>query len=160
MLIDFTLLVYNCVIKVRRTNSVIIMTHQPDWLLDWYENGDSRKDASDYQSNGNNVSDLICNILKERCRLRIAGDIHHYMRHSIIKSDELDNSQPKRKNGPIYPQHLLVNGCGGAFAHPTHVFSNFNESRGVSYKCKHAYPPYKISRRVIVKFYFLFFHFL
>ena len=125
---------------------MIIMTHQPDWLLDWYENGDSQKDASDYQSNGNNVSDLICNILKERCRLRIAGDIHHYMRHSIIRSNELDNSQPKRKNEPIYPQHLLVNGCGGAFAHPTHAFSDFNESHGVSYKCKHAYPPYKISR--------------
>ena len=96
MLIDFTLLVYNCVIKVRRTNSVIIMTHQPDWLLDWYENGDSRKDASDYQSNGNNVSDLICNILKEMCKLRIAGDIHHYMHHSVVRSDELDNSQPKK----------------------------------------------------------------
>ncbi|KAL0017342.1 hypothetical protein SO802_004411 [Lithocarpus litseifolius] len=136
---------------VRRTDSVIIMTHQPDWLLDWYENGDSQKDASDYQSNGNNVSDLIYNILKERCRLRIPGDIHHYMRHSIVRSDELDNSQPKRKNEPIYPQHLLVNGCGGAFAHPTHVFSDFNESHGVSYKCKHAYPPYKISRRLALR---------
>ncbi|KAL4649731.1 hypothetical protein ACB092_01G035800 [Castanea dentata] len=133
---------------VRRTNSVIIMTHQPDWLLDWYENGDSRKDTSDYQSNGNNVSDLICNILKERCKLRIAGDIHHYMHHSVVRSDKLDNSQPKRKNEPIYPQHLLVNGCGGAFAHPTHVFSNFKESHGVSYKCKHPYPPYEISRRL------------
>ena len=127
---------------------MIIMTHQPDWLLNWYENDDSRKDASDNQSKGNNVSDLIYNILKERCRLRIAGDIHHYMRHSTVSSNESNSSQPNKKNELVYPQHLLVNGCGGAFTHPTHVFRNFNESHGVSYKCKNAYPPYKMSRRV------------
>ena len=127
---------------------MIIMTHQPDWLLNWYENDDSRKDASDNQSKGNNVSDLIYNILKERCRLRIAGDIHHYMRHSTVSSIESNSSQPNKKNELVYPQHLLVNGCGGAFTHPTHVFRDFNESHGVSYKCKNAYPPYKMSRRV------------
>ncbi len=128
------------------------MTHQPDWLLDWYENGDSRTNVSDYQSKGNNVTDLICNILKERCKLRIAGDIHHYMRHSIDKRDKPYPSQAKRKNNePLYAQHLLVNGCGGAFAHPTHVFRDFSKSHGVSYKCKEAYPSFKESRRVIVK---------
>ncbi|KAF3948021.1 hypothetical protein CMV_025929 [Castanea mollissima] len=136
---------------VRRTDSVIIMTHQPDWLLDWYENDDSRKDASDKQSKGNNVSDLIYNILKERCRLRIAGDIHHYMRHSTVSSNESNSSQPNKKNESVYPQHLLVNGCGGAFTHPTHVFRDFNESHGVSYKCKNAYPSYKMSRRLALR---------
>jgi hypothetical protein len=69
------------------------MTHQPDWLLHWYENGDSK----------NNVSDLIYNILKEMCKLRIAGDIHHYMRHSIAKSDVLVSSQ-------IDKEPAIVNG--------------------------------------------------
>jgi hypothetical protein len=116
------------------------MTHQPDWLLNWYENGDSK----------NNVSDLICNILKERCKLRIAGDIHHYMRHSIAESDgsvSSDHDQPDRK--PVYAQHLLVNGCGGAYVHPTHVFRNFSKSHGVSYDCKAEYPSFQTSSRVI-----------
>ena len=120
------------------------MTHKPDWLVDWYDNDDSKKNVSDNQSKGKNVSDLICNILKERCKLRIAGDIHHYMRHAT------DSSQPRRNNNePIYAQHLLVNGCGGAFTHPTHVFQDFKKSHGVSYKCKAAYPTFEESRWVI-----------
>ena len=126
--------------KVGEKNSVIIMTHQPDWLVDWYENGDSKNNGSDYQSKGKYVSYLISDILKERCKLRIAGDIHHYMRHSIDRS---------KKSNSVYPQHLLVNGCGGAFTHPTHVFRDFNESHGVFYKCKATYPSFKKSRRVI-----------
>ena len=81
---------------------MIIMTHQLDWLLDWYENGDSRKDASDNQSNENNVSDLIYNILKGRCRFRIAEDIHHYMRHLTVSSNESNFSQPNKKNELVY----------------------------------------------------------
>lgn len=110
---------------------MIIMTHQPDWLVEWYENGGSR--------NNNLVSELICGILKERCRLRIDGDIHHYMRHS---SDQLPDSKS------VYAQHLLVNGCGGAFAHPTHVFRDFTQFHGVSYKRESAYPSFEISRKV------------
>ncbi|XP_050267239.1 uncharacterized protein LOC126711738 [Quercus robur] len=125
--------------KVGEKNSVIIMTHQPDWLVDWYENGDSKNNGSDYQSKGKYVSCLIYDILKERCKIRIAGDIHHYMRHSIDRSKGANS---------VYPQHLLVNGCGGAFTHPTHVFRDFYESRGVFYKCKAAYPSHKMSRRL------------
>ncbi|XP_075651836.1 uncharacterized protein LOC142622276 [Castanea sativa] len=128
--------------KVGETNSVIIMTHQPDWLVDWYENSDSKSNGSKYQSKVKYVSRLIYGILKERCKLRIAGDIHHYMRHSIVRSKESNS---------VYPQHLLVNGCGGAFAHPTHVFRDFNESHGVFYKCKAAYPTFKKSRRLALK---------
>ena len=116
------------------------MTHKPDWLVDWYENGDSRNNMLDYQSKGKNVTDLICNILKERCKLQIAGDIHHYMHHAAVPQPNGNNNEPIK--------HLLVNGCGGAFTHPTHVFRDFNESHGVYYKCKNAYPPYKMSRRV------------
>ncbi|KAK2632347.1 hypothetical protein EUGRSUZ_L01670 [Eucalyptus grandis] len=63
--------------KVGVKDSVIILTHEPNWLLDWYENNDSGKKVS-----GKNVSRLIRDYLKERCKLRIAGDLHHYMRHS------------------------------------------------------------------------------
>ena len=120
------------------------MTHKPDWLVDWYENGDSRNnvsDDSDYQSKGKNVTDLIRKILEERCKLQIAGDIHHYMHHAAVPQPNGNNNEPIK--------HLLVNGCGGAFTHPTHVFRGFRESRGVSYECKVAYPSFKKSTRVI-----------
>lgn len=113
---------------------MIIITHEPNWLLDWYWN-----DVS-----GKNVSHLICDYLKGRCKLRMAGDLHHYMRHSYIPSD-----------GPVYVQHLLVNGCGGAFLHPTHVFSNFKNLHGTAYETKAAYPSLEDSSRVIFGIFFL-----
>ncbi|KAL4649716.1 hypothetical protein ACB092_01G035000 [Castanea dentata] len=124
--------------EVGRNDSVIIMTHKPDWLVDWYENGDSRNNVSNYQSKGKNVEDLICNILKERCKLQIAGDIHHYMHHTSVPPSNENNNEPIK--------HLLVNGCGGAFTHPTHTFRGFREYRGVSYDCKVPYPSFKKSR--------------
>ncbi|KAJ8772878.1 hypothetical protein K2173_028055 [Erythroxylum novogranatense] len=113
--------------KVGENDSVIIITHEPNWLLDWYWN-----DVS-----GKNVSHLICDYLKGRCKLRVAGDLHHYMRHSYVPSD-----------GPVYAQHLLVNGCGGAFLHPTHVFSNFKKYHGTTYETKAAYPSIEDSTRI------------
>ncbi|KAG7941536.1 hypothetical protein I3843_16G050000 [Carya illinoinensis] len=119
--------------RVGEKGTVIVMTHQPDWIINWYDKATDSK---------NNVSDLMCNILKERCKLRIAGDIHHYMHHSV-KSGGSDE--------PAYAPHLLVNGCGGAFLHPTHVFRDFNKSHGVSYKLEKAYPSFEISRRLALK---------
>ncbi|KAI5656186.1 hypothetical protein M9H77_24979 [Catharanthus roseus] len=113
--------------KVGENDSVIIMTHEPTWLLDWY--------WSDVT--GKNVSHLIQDHLKGRCKLRIAGDLHHYMRHSYVPSDK-----------PVYVQHLLVNGCGGAFLHPTHVFSNFEKLYGTPYECKASYPSFEDSSRI------------
>ncbi|KAJ0435739.1 hypothetical protein HanIR_Chr17g0896611 [Helianthus annuus] len=95
------------------------MAHEPSWLLDWY-----RDDVT-----GKNVTHLIRDYLKGRCKLRVAGDLHHYMRHSYVELDK-----------PAIVQHLLVNGCGGAFLHSTHVFSNFNQAYGTSYETKAAYP--------------------
>lgn len=107
------------------------MTHEPNWLLDWYW-----EDVS-----GKNVTHLICDYLKGRCKLRMAGDLHHYMRHSYVQSEK-----------PVYVQHLLVNGCGGAFLHPTHVFSNFNNLYGTSYESKASYPSFEDSSRVHQQF--------
>lgn len=131
------MLISPCLDKVGDEDSVIIITHEPSWLLDWYWNGVS----------GKNVSHLISDYLKGRCKLRMAGDLHHYMRHSFVKSD-----------GPVHVQHLIVNGCGGAFLHPTHVFSKFKKFLGVSYECKAAYPSYEDSSRVSFERLFVHFH--
>ncbi|XP_006657430.1 uncharacterized protein LOC102702861 [Oryza brachyantha] len=116
-----------CQQKVGESDSVILITHEPNWLLDWYW-GDKT---------GTNVAYLIREYLRGRCKLRMAGDLHHYMRHSCIESKE-----------PIHVQHLLVNGCGGAFLHPTHVFENFREFYGNKYETKVAYPSYDDSSRI------------
>lgn len=50
---------------------------------------------------------------------------------------------------PVYVQHLLVNGCGGAFLHPTHVFKDFKNYCGTSYKSEAAYPSFEDSSRVM-----------
>ncbi|KAJ0818778.1 putative calcineurin-like phosphoesterase domain, ApaH type, metallo-dependent phosphatase [Helianthus annuus] len=86
--------------RVKEDDFVIVMTHAPNWILDSYWTDET----------GKNVSLLISDHLMGKCKLRIAGDLHHYMRHSSRK--------------PATVQHLLVNGGGGAFLHPTHVFSN------------------------------------
>lgn len=118
-----------CRSKVGDNDSVIIMTHEPNWLLDWYWE----------ENSGINVSHLIRDYLNHRCKLRMAGDLHHYMRHSSINSDN---------NKPVHVDHLIVNGCGGAFLHPTHVFKNFNKFYGNSYKSEATYPSYDDSSRI------------
>ena len=110
---------------------MIIITHEPSWLLDWYWSSDT----------GQNVRHLICDVLNYRCKLRMAGDLHHYMRHSCTQSD-----------APVHVQHLLVNGCGGAFLHPTHVFSKFSKYYGASYASKAAYPSFHDSSKVKLLF--------
>lgn len=113
--------------QVGENDCVIIITHEPNWLHDWYW-GDCT---------GKNVAHLIKDHLKGRCRIRLAGDLHHYMHHSAVPSVK-----------PVYVQHLLVNGCGGAFLHPTHVFSNFRQFLGACYENKAAYPTYEDSKRI------------
>ncbi|PWA13675.1 calcineurin-like metallo-phosphoesterase superfamily protein [Artemisia annua] len=103
------------------------MTHEPNWILDWYWD----------EVTGKNVSHLIRDYLNGRCKLRMAGDLHHYMRHSYVPSEK-----------PASVQHFLVNGCGGAFLHPTHVFSNFNKAYGTTYETKAAYPSVQDSSRI------------
>ncbi|EFJ24167.1 hypothetical protein SELMODRAFT_102099 [Selaginella moellendorffii] len=114
--------------QVGSKDSVIIITHEPTWLLDWYWEG----------STGNNVSHLIKDHLKGRCRLRLSGDLHFYMRHT---------AGPAAEN-PASVQHLIVNGCGGAFLHPTHVFTKFSQFEGTTYQNKASYPLPVDSRKI------------
>ncbi|XP_039163083.1 uncharacterized protein LOC104433215 [Eucalyptus grandis] len=116
--------------KVGAKDSVIILTHEPNWLLDWYDNNVS----------GKNFSHLIRDDLNKRCKLRIAGDLHHYMRHSV--------SAGAPAGEPADVENLLVNGCGGAFLHPTHVFGNFKEYSGSTYDTKASYPSFKNSKQL------------
>lgn len=125
------------IFQVKANDSVIVMTHEPNWILDWYWSSNT----------GKNVHHLIRNYLKGRCKLRMAGDLHNYMRHSVSSSEK-----------PVSVHHLLVNGCGGAFLHPTHVFRNFNKFYGALYECKATYPSYDDSARVCFHMGLICFH--
>lgn len=112
--------------QVRKDDNVILVTHEPNWLLDWYWDSGT----------GNNVAHFVKDHLKGRCRLRIAGDLHNYMRHQLVS------------DSPTSVEHLIVNGCGGAFLHPTHVFGGFNKFQDGMYEKRFAYPSLKESEQV------------
>uniref|UniRef100_A0A7N0VJ42 Calcineurin-like phosphoesterase domain-containing protein n=2 Tax=Kalanchoe fedtschenkoi TaxID=63787 RepID=A0A7N0VJ42_KALFE len=74
--------------KIGENDSVIIMTHEPGWLLDWYWDS----------TTGKNIGHLIRDYLKGRCKIRMAGDLHHYMRHSF---SSLDNRFHINRDGDL-----------------------------------------------------------
>ena len=112
--------------QVGENDSVILVTHEPNWLLDWYWDSGT----------GRNVAHFIEDHLKGRCRLRLAGDLHNYMRHKLVSGSSTS------------VEHLIVNGSGGAFLHPTHVFGGFNKFQDGVYEKKFAYPSLKESEQV------------
>lgn len=112
--------------QVGEDDSVILVTHEPNWLLDWYWDS----------TTGSNVAHFVEHYLKGRCRLRIAGDLHNYMRHKLVSGSSTS------------VEHLIVNGSGGAFLHPTHVFGGFNKFQDGVYEKKFAYPSFKESEQV------------
>ncbi|RHY54175.1 hypothetical protein DYB34_005892 [Aphanomyces astaci] len=70
------------------SDRVIVVTHEPSWILDEYE-GNKSEEKLQY---------LITSILKGRVVVRLAGDIHNYTRHSLVESDHL--SVPAKKQHP------------------------------------------------------------
>lgn len=53
----------------------IVCTHEPSWTLSWYEGSVEPR----------NLMQLLTVHLRGRCKLRLAGDIHHYTRHSFSR---------------------------------------------------------------------------
>ncbi|KAG2491434.1 hypothetical protein HYH03_010220 [Edaphochlamys debaryana] len=58
--------------RMEPTDQVILVTHEPLWLLEWFWHG----------SFGANLRQLVRGHLRGRARLHLAGDLHFYMRHS------------------------------------------------------------------------------
>ncbi|TMW64187.1 hypothetical protein Poli38472_012809 [Pythium oligandrum] len=66
-------------------DTVIIVTHEPRWILDPYEQSEKTEEKLTY---------LINNVLKGRVVLRLAGDIHNYTRHSLKHVDMVSEVAP------------------------------------------------------------------
>jgi hypothetical protein len=88
--------------KMKEGDAVIIMTHEPFWILDPMCHKKPQDLSEKY------LRELCETHLLGKVKLRIAGDLHHYTRHS-----------PDSGEGP----ELIVAGGGGAFLHPTHTVS-------------------------------------
>mmetsp|Transcript_31178 Transcript_31178/g.92977 ORF Transcript_31178/g.92977 Transcript_31178/m.92977 type:complete len:1354 (-) Transcript_31178:1870-5931(-) len=56
-------------------DQVMLMTHQPLWLLDWYWR----------EASGLYLRQLVRGHLNGRARVHLAGDLHFYMRHSYTE---------------------------------------------------------------------------
>lgn len=86
-------------------DNVIIVTHIPFWVLSDYEN------HSDDALPETNLRELMRTHLRGRVRLRLAGDLHHYTRHTAC--DDGRNTSTNNTNSRDSPV-LIVSGGGGA----------------------------------------------
>ena len=66
--------------RVGKDDAVIIMTHEPYWVLDTSEQR-SEDGSTRYEFAERNLRELMATHLKGKVRARIAGDLHHYTRH-------------------------------------------------------------------------------
>lgn len=194
--------------KMGADDKVIIVTHCPPWLLDWFFGVDKRAHKL--------LRQLITGPLRGRTRLRLAGDLHFYLRHQFHHYDNgdvsctpyeptpaggspglggspvfvgrapaLDEEELRKKllgfgdvgehasdvpmptlcpcpegksgdrasNGPGPAEHLVVCGGGGAFLHPTHVFTpaRFRDRDSKvpgEYRCVGAFPSARDSQKI------------
>lgn len=60
--------------RMRPDDAVILLTHTPRWVLDVYETR---------QKSEEKLQHLMSTALRGRVALRLAGDVHNYMRHSL-----------------------------------------------------------------------------
>ena len=124
---------------------VILVQHDPNWVLDQYED----RGRPGKERTGKNIEFLMNGPLRGKVMLRLAGDVHNYMRHEvkkdshevIMKSDDDLYSTPT----------LVVSGGGGAFLHPTHCLGEEDLQKvagtgGKDYIRKAEYPSVEVSK--------------
>jgi hypothetical protein len=88
-------------LPIKEGDRVILCTAEPDWIYGNIYEGKK------------NLSVLETRLQEEKKAvivLQLAGDLHHYRRHTLVEKDG--------KKGDI---HLVTAGGGGAFLHPTHT---------------------------------------
>jgi hypothetical protein len=76
--------------RVKEGDAVIIMTHEPFWVLDQSEKSEAEKkeqeaSGSEHRWAEKNLRELMHTHLNGKVRARIAGDLHHYTRHVPVK---------------------------------------------------------------------------
>jgi hypothetical protein len=88
-------------LDIQKGDRIILCTAEPDWVYGNIYEGKK------------NLSALEKRLIRERGALiilQLAGDQHHYRRHTLVGKD-----------GAPGDVHLVTAGGGGAFLHPTHT---------------------------------------
>lgn len=128
--------------KMTPTDRVILCNAEPDWVLQkMYERYDSVYDET-------NLRKLERDILKAKVRVFLAGDLHHYRRHTS-------------EDGT----HKITCGGGGAFLHPTHgvdveelVERGESGEPGRKFALAKTYPSTEITRKLTRRNFAFFVH--
>jgi hypothetical protein len=114
--------------KLTCRSRIILCNAEPHWIYQ-QKYGELDQDYSD-----GNLSFLEDNVLNRKISVFVAGDLHHYRRHS-------DNDG----------HHKIVAGGGGAFLHPTHD-TDVRTLPGLTaeqpYKLGCSYPTVETSRKL------------
>ena len=101
--------------KTRPSDNFMCVLHEPDWIKNGAVGYDLFAKLAHFRKN----------VLGERLRITVAGDIHHYRR-----MEETENPGSRSKGTVVYGdssevatyrRQLVVAGNGGAFSHPTDV---------------------------------------
>ncbi len=101
--------------KIGTTDSVVLIYPEPYWTRPLYDGADPGNPRRYQRLEG---------LLGERIRLRLAGDLHHYLRWE----------------GPNQG-HLVTCGTGGAFTHPTHTRATTQEIGLAHFRAENRIPP-------------------
>lgn len=125
-------------------DQVILCSHEPTWVLDAYLN-DPHPEDQPISRTSKNLKQLMRRHLRGRVAMRIAGDVHNYMRHDA--EEPLRESALRAGAAP----HVIVSGGGGAFLHPTHPFPERFKETGAYYNLQSAYPTFSESRMIGMK---------
>lgn len=85
---------------IQPEDAVIIVTHEPRWILDGVEGREKSEEKLTY---------LINRVFNGRVVIRLAGDIHNYMRHSLVTGVSAEDTTTETKVDTIIaaPSHIM-----------------------------------------------------
>ena len=88
-------------LDIKKGDRVILCTPEPDWIYGNIYEGKKKLSVLETRLKDEKGANIV---------LQLAGDLHHYRRHTLVGKDG--------KKGDV---HLVTAGGGGAFLHPTHT---------------------------------------
>ena len=100
--------------QTKPTDRFILAVHEPDWI----------KNSLHGFALFKNLALFRQNILGERLRLTLAGDLHYYRRMEESTGETTEQIEAPYPYYITARRQLVVAGHGGAFSHPTYVPSS------------------------------------
>jgi hypothetical protein len=101
--------------RVGPDDAVIMMTHEPYWVLDTSEQRGEEEDSK-YEFAEKNLRELMHTHLKGKVRCRIAGDLHHYTRHIPVKKRGAEQKRPVAPGSKAFSETYTPDMDGGNLA--------------------------------------------